>query len=122
MICYVDSHFQVFRNRYTCVLDQCDLYILLTLNSFILLDQIHECGLVWSCWVVLGRVVKALMGLFFFSFLVRFFYKSCAGFWVVVYSVVGKSFPMKMMSGAVFRPPKSGTNVSVFLTHFVPYI
>ncbi len=32
----------------------------------------------------------------------------------MVYSVVGKSFPMKMMSGAVFRPPKSGTNVSVF--------
>ena len=32
----------------------------------------------------------------------------------MVYSVVGKSFPMKMMSGAVFRPSKSGTNVSVF--------
>jgi hypothetical protein len=53
MICYVDSHFQLFRNRYTCVLDQCDLYIFL---DFKLIHPTGSDTCMWLGMVVLGCI------------------------------------------------------------------
>ena len=122
MICYVDSHFQVFRNRYTCVLDQCDLYIFL---DFKLIHPTGSDTCMWLGMVVLGCIregCKSTYGtVFVYLFGSIFLLKLCRFLGSGLFGCRKIFSNENDERGRFPTPKKRNQRISVFY-HFVPYV